>query len=81
MAEFGLRWYDFFLVTNSTWINEMKERRPAGSYDLFENYEHYIITFKDITLDIVSKKFEEVELTNEQIHDLVNLQLNYLNVD
>ena len=81
MAKFGLGFYGFYHVANSTWIAELKEQRPKTSYDLFSDAEHYIITFKDVTIDIISKQFQEVELTKEQIHDLVNLQLSYLPSD
>ncbi|HYV92462.1 MAG TPA: hypothetical protein VE978_11780 [Chitinophagales bacterium] len=78
MIKFGLGFYGFYVVENSTWISEMKKKRPKTSFDLFADYKHYIITFKDVTVDVIGKKYEEVKLTNEQIHELVNLQLNYL---
>ena len=81
MAEFGLRWYEFYRVSNSTWIKELKEQRPAATYDFFKDLEHYIITFKDVTLDVVGRGYEEIKLTTEQIHDLVRLELNNLKED
>ena len=81
MAKYGLRWYGFYHVVNSIWINELNEKRPKVSYDIFADREHYIITFKDVTLDIISDKFEEVTLTNEQIYSLIKLQISYLTTD
>jgi len=81
MAKFGLGFYGFYHVANSTWIAELKEQRPKTNYDLFSGFDHYIVTLKDVTIDIISKEFQEVELTKEEIHELTNLQLSYLTTD
>jgi hypothetical protein len=81
MSKFGLGFYGLFRVDNSEWIKKLKERRPNTSWDLFEEYQHYIVTFKDVTLDVISKGFKEVTLTLDEITDLIKEQVNYLDVD
>lgn len=81
MAKFGLGWYEFYHVKNSIWISQMREQQPETDYDPFENTVHYIITFKDVTLDVVSRRYEEIKLTKMQIHDLITLELNNLSIE
>lgn len=81
MAQYGLRSYGLFRVDNSVWIGKLRERKAKTSWDLFEGRQHYIITFKDVTLDIISKGFEELTLTEAQIMELTQRQINHLNMD
>lgn len=79
MAKFGLGFYGLYQVDNSPWIIELNDARPIKTYDLFEGCTHYIVTFKDVTLDVISKKgFQEVNLTINKIGDLIKLQISYL---
>src|SRR3979490_2449521 len=55
MSKFGLRFYGLYQVDNSTWISESDEARSNSVGNLFTDYQHYIVTFKDVTLDVLSK--------------------------
>ncbi|OCX53584.1 hypothetical protein BEL04_04630 [Mucilaginibacter sp. PPCGB 2223] len=85
LAKFGLKWYSFFEVENSPWIEELKvanrvHHRHEDS--LYKDRKHYTVTFKDVTLDVItSSPFEVVELTRNDIIRFVNEQIDYLNVD
>lgn len=81
MAKYGLGFYGLFLVENSEWITELNETRSKTSSDLFAGYQHYIVTFKDVTLDVISKDFKEVTLLTDEIIELTKQQLNYLKAD
>jgi hypothetical protein len=81
MSKFGLSFYGLFRVDNSEWIKKLNEKRPKTSWDLFGAYQHYIVTFKDVTLDVISKGFKEVTLTADEITELTNVQVKNLDVD
>jgi hypothetical protein len=85
LAKFGLTWYGFFEVTNSPWINELKVANrihPSHNDSFYNNRKHYIVTFKDVTLDVItSEPFEEVKLTKEQVLEFISKQLDYLKID
>lgn len=80
MSEFGLGYYALFRVDNSEWIKKLVERRSKSSLDLFEHNQHYIVTFKDVTLDVISKGFEEVTLTVDELTELIKGEINKLAV-
>jgi len=85
MAKFGLGFYGFFEVKNSPWIDELRNLNRAAherhTDSMYSNYRHYIARFKDVTLDVISRPFEEVQLTSDDIFKLVKQQLDYLKVD
>ena len=81
MSKFGLGFYGLFRVDNSEWINKLGKRRPKTTWDLFADYQHYIVTFKDVTIDIISKGFEEVTLTVDEVVELTKKEINNLTVD
>jgi hypothetical protein len=80
MSKFGLSLYGLFRVDNSEWIKKLDERRSKTSWDLFEEYQHYVVTFKDVTLDVISKGFEEVTLTLDEIVEFTKTQVDNLDV-
>jgi len=85
MAKFGLKWYSLFEVENSPWIEELKNSNRVHhrhSDSLYKDRKHYIVTFKDVTLDVItSSPYEEVTLTKDEIIGFVSQQLAYLNAD
>jgi len=70
-----------FRIENSEWIDKLNKRRPKTTWDLFAGYQHCIVTFKDITIDIVSKGFKEVTLTVDEVIELTKKEINNLIVD
>lgn len=81
MSQYGLGFYGLHRVDHSQWISKLNERRPKKPWDLFENYQHYIVTFKDVTIDVISKGFEELSLTEDEIITFTKLEIGNLNVD
>ena len=81
MTKYGLSFYGLYRVDNSEWIKKLNDRRPKTSWELFENYQHYIVTFKDVTIDVISKGFEEISLTENEIVELTKREIDNLNVD
>lgn len=75
MTEFGLGSYGLFQVHNSEWIDQLDKRRPKTTWDLFKNYQHYIVTFKDVTVDIISKGFQEITLTTDEVIELTRVEI------
>lgn len=81
LNKFGLGFYGFFEVTNSEWIKELMEINKSHSSharDLFNKHKHYIARFKDVTIEIICTKFEEVELTKENLTYFVSEQIGLL---
>jgi hypothetical protein len=57
----GLRPYGTFVIEDSSWIKEYAKRNrvhPYHSDDLFENYNHYVWSFHDETLEVISESYE-----------------------
>ena len=70
LAKHGLKFYDVFEVDHSPLIEEMKKRNrihPRHSDDLFAKHRHWVFTFQDETLDVISRDaptFEVVSATS-----------------
>jgi hypothetical protein len=57
LGKFGLKFYDVFEVSGSPVIEELKKRNrvhPRHTDSLFDRYRHWIFTFQDETLDVIS---------------------------
>jgi hypothetical protein len=57
----GLSFYSFQEVIHSDWIAALEHRNrihPMHSAKLFEGLRHFVITFKEQTLECVAVKFE-----------------------
>ena len=81
LSRYGLGFYGLFMVENSPWLEEIKNhnlQHPRHSDDLFESYKHYVARFKDITVEVLSKKMEEIQLTRSELKVFVYEQLSYL---
>lgn len=84
MAKYGLGSYGLFEAENSFWIVELRNGNrihPRHNDESFSNYKHYIARFKDVTLDVVSIGFKEIQMTKNEILVLLEEQLNYLKTD
>lgn len=82
MAKFGLGFYDLFLVKESSWIAELSQQRKGNTaWDLYRGCDHYIATFKDVTLDVVSRGFEEITMSMEELLDLITKEAESLSAD
>jgi len=84
MWAYGLRSYGIYEVLNSPWIEEIKHSNrihPHHSDTLFENDRHFIISYKDHTLDVICKKMEEIVLKKEDIAIILTQEINYIGKD
>jgi hypothetical protein len=57
----GLEFYSFQEVIHSDWIAELERRNrvhPQHSTELFEGLRHFVVTFKEQTLECVALTFE-----------------------
>ena len=65
----------------SNWIKELminNRSHSRHSDSLFKDREHYIIRFKDVTLEVIARKYSEVELSRKNIEDFLNKEIGYL---
>jgi hypothetical protein len=84
MAKYGLGFYGLFEVLNSPWIKEICEGNkihPRHDDSMYDDYKHYIVRFKDVTLDVLCSKMEELQLTKEQILETVNKEIEFIKKD
>jgi hypothetical protein len=84
MAKFGLGFYGLFEVLNSPWIKEVCEGNrihPRHDDSMFNGSKHYIVRFKDVTLDVLCNKMEETQLTREQIFEIVSKEIEFIKTD
>jgi len=65
----GLRPYSFQEVLNSDWIAELERRNrvhPRHSVDLFNSLRHFVVTFKDETVECVARALD-IKHKNEEL--------------
>ncbi|MBV7270723.1 hypothetical protein [Winogradskyella luteola] len=58
--KLGLKPYSFFLINNSDWVNEIKRienHHPYFDEQMFDNLNHFIITFKDNTFECIAEDY------------------------
>ena len=81
MAKYGLGFYGLFEVKNSPWIIEIRNSNrihPGHDDNMYSNYNHYVARFKDVTLDVICSKMEELQLTKEQVTEIINKEIGFL---
>ncbi len=81
MQQHGMGLYGMYEIENSQWIEELKkqnETHPKHSEALFNTKKHYIIRFKDVTLEIISNGFDELQFTKTEFNKLMNNQIDFL---
>lgn len=60
LASRGLSPYSFFQIENSSWLRileNMNSIHPYHSHKIFENYNHYILSFHDSVLECLASEF------------------------
>ena len=81
LVKYGLGIYGFFEVKKSTWIEEIKQNNqshPSHSDSMYADQRHYIVKFKDITLEVISKAYELRQISKEEVLSMVNREIGYL---
>ncbi len=82
LQSYGLGFYGFFEVKNSKWIDELKSNNRSHSKhidSLYDNYKHYVAKFKDVTLEVIAEKYEEMEMTKNEINEILKVEFSYIN--
>jgi hypothetical protein len=77
----GVVSYGFSQVTNSEWVKELminnrSHSRHSDSH--FVNYNHYIVRFKDVTLEVISKNYAAEKMTVEEFNEIVETERSYI---
>ncbi len=81
LAKYGLGYYGFFEVENSSWlIVQIEQNRvhPRHSDELFEGYKHYVACFQDVMLEVTSTSYTEFEISLSELNSLIQEQVNFL---
>ena len=61
LASKGLEPYGTFIIENSKWIEyyeKMNSVHPYHKKEYFEGYKHFIFSFHDTTLEVISESYE-----------------------
>jgi hypothetical protein len=67
LAKYGLKFYDVFEVSHSPLIDELKKRNsvhPRHSDALFAKDRHWVFTFQDETLEVISRDAPTFEVVS-----------------
>lgn len=81
MAKFGLGFYGLFEVFNSPWIIQIRDSNrihPRHNNNMYSDYKHYIARLKDVILDVICSKMEELQLTKGQLTEIVNKEIELI---
>lgn len=81
MAKYGLGFYGLFEVLNSPWIIEIRNSNwihPRHNNNMYNDYKHYIARFKDVTLDVICSKMDELQMTKGQLIEIVNKEIEFI---
>lgn len=79
LSKYGLGTYGLFNVTNSPWVTELRDHNRQHSRHTdssFDNYQHYIAKFKDVTVEIICTKMEEIQLTKSELLTFIDEQIS-----
>lgn len=80
---YGVEIYGISIVSNSEWIKELMINNRSHLRHLdkhYSNYNHYILRFKDVTLEVISQNFEVIKMTKTVLNDIINSELKNINV-
>jgi len=78
LSKYGLGSYGLFKVANSPWILELRDNNRQHSRHTdssFDNYQHYIAKFKDVTVEIICTKMEETQITKSELLAFINEEI------
>lgn len=75
--------YTLCRIENSPWITETIRNNRSHQRHLDSHYDdvkHYVLRFKDVTLEVLAKKYAVVKMTKEELKTIVDKELSYLEV-
>jgi hypothetical protein len=77
----GVEIYGISQVFNSDWIKELminNRSHSKHSDNFYSNFNHYIVRFKDVTLEVISQNYEIVKITKEEFNIIIDKELEYI---
>ncbi len=84
LIKYGLGTYGFYEVQNSKWIEKLRinnSSHHSHSDDMFKTKKHYVVKFKDVTLEVIANNYELKTLPKSFFTALLNNQLLELDDD
>jgi len=81
LAKHGLGFYGLYEVNDSPWIEEVMSKNrihPHHNDNIFSGYRHFIACFKDVTLEVMCRSMEEIQLSESDLADIVKKESGYL---
>ena len=81
LSKCGLGLYGFFEVEHSPWIKEQIELNkvhPRHSDSLFSGLSHYVVCFQDVMLEVTSRSYEEVKISQKELNAILQEQVSNL---
>ena len=81
LSKYGLGSYGLFQVINSPWVTELRDnnrQHHRHTDSSFSDYKHYIAKFKDVTVEVICTKMEEIQLAKSELLVFMTEQINYL---
>jgi hypothetical protein len=81
LSKYGLGSYGLFQVTNSPWVTELRDnnrQHHRHTDSSFDDYKHYVAKFKDVTVEVVCTKMEEIQLTKSELLVFLDDQIGQL---
>lgn len=77
----GVETYGISEIYNSQWIKEIminNRSHTKHSDSFFSNHKHYVVRFKDVTLEVISKNYEIVKMTKVEFNNIINKELEFI---
>lgn len=84
LMKYGLGFYGMFEVENSEWIAELRQNNRSHSRDsdsLHVGKRHFVAKFKDVTLEVIAREYQEVKISSSELFEIINSQLKYLELE
>lgn len=81
LSKYGLGSYGLFKISNSPWVKELRDNNRQHSRHTdssFDDYLHYVARFKDVTVEIICTKMEEIQITKTELLAFLEEQISNL---
>ena len=79
LMKFGLGFYGFYEVSNSPWVEETKlhnRSHPRHSDEFYKLERHFVVKFKDVTLEVIARDYRQIELTKGEFFSIINNEID-----
>jgi len=78
LSQFGLGLYGLFKVESSPLVRQLMEANrihPNHTDAMFEGDQHFVACFKDVTLEVVCSRMDEIALSEVEVGALISREL------